>query len=123
MIDAPPTTHRNEPLPPWALAAMPGVFVVLWSTGFVGAKFGVPYAGPATFLTLRFVIVAAILGAVALITRAPWPRRGAELLHVIIAGLLLQGVYLGGVFAAIAQGVEAGVSALIVGVQPLLTAA
>src|SRR5579863_6873003 len=123
MIDTQVSTTRAERLPRWTIVAMPSVFVVLWSTGFIGAKFGVPYAGPATFLTLRFVIVATILGAVALLTRAPWPRRGAELCHVIVAGLLLQGVYLGGVFAAIAQGVEAGVSALIVGVQPLLTAA
>jgi len=122
MIDTQASPTRAERLPPWTIVAMPSVFVVLWSTGFIGAKFGVPYAGPATFLTLRFVIVAAILAAVALITRAPWPR-GAALAHVIVAGLLLQGVYLGGVFAAISQGVEAGASALIVGIQPLLTAA
>lgn len=123
MIDAPVPTSRADRLPRWAISAMPGVFVVLWSTGFIGAKFGVPYTGPATFLTLRCVIVAAILGVVALATRAPWPRSWADLFHVIIAGLLLQGVYLGGVFAAISHGVEAGVSALIVGIQPLLTAA
>lgn len=123
MSDTPLPRSPTDAPTRWALAAMPGIFVVLWSTGFIGAKYGLPYAGPATFLTLRFVIVAAILGAVALATRAPWPRRRADLVHVIVAGLLLQGVYLGGVFAAISQGVEAGVSALIVGIQPLLTAA
>jgi drug/metabolite transporter (DMT)-like permease len=123
MIDRPLSPRRADRLPRWAIATMPGVFVVLWSTGFIGAKFGLPDAGPATFLALRCVIVATILGAVALATRAPWPRSRADLFHVILAGLLLQGIYLGGVFTAISQGVEAGVSALIVGIQPLLTAA
>jgi drug/metabolite transporter (DMT)-like permease len=106
-----------------AFGAMPGIFVVLWSTGFIGAKFGLPYCEPATFLSLRLAIVALLLGALALATNAPWPRHPMEIFHLSIAGLLLQGVYLGGVFAAISHGVEAGVSALIVGIQPLLTAA
>lgn len=102
---------------------MPAVFVLLWATGFIGAMFGLPYAEPATFLTLRMAIVAAILIVVSVVTRAPWPRKKSELFHLSVAGLLVQGVYLGGVFGAIAHGVEAGVSALIVGIQPLLTAA
>ncbi len=122
MSDTLLSAKSPDRMPRWAVATMPGVFVLLWSTGFIGAKFGVPYAGPATFLALRCVIVAAILGAVALATRAPWPRSRADLFHVVLAGLLLQGVYLGGVFAAISHGVEAGVSSLIVGIQPLLTA-
>jgi drug/metabolite transporter (DMT)-like permease len=107
----------------WTIAATPSVFVVLWSTGFIGAKFGLPFSEPATFLTLRLAIVAAILTAIALATGARWPRGKTELMHVAIAGVLLQAVYLGGVFTSISQGVEAGVSALIVGIQPLLTAA
>jgi drug/metabolite transporter (DMT)-like permease len=101
----------------------PALFVFLWSTGFVGAKLGLPYAGPLTFLALRFVLAAALLVLLALATRAPWPHRGAELGHYAVAGLLVHGVYLGGVFVGISLGVEAGVSALIVSVQPLLVAA
>jgi drug/metabolite transporter (DMT)-like permease len=123
MIERSPSTTETGRLHGVALAAMPAVFVLLWATGFIGAMFGLPYAEPATFLTLRMAIVAAILIVTAIATRAPWPRRRAEIFHVAVAGLLLQGVYLGGVFGAISHGVGAGVSALIVGVQPLLTAA
>ncbi|HUN52851.1 MAG TPA: EamA family transporter, partial [Candidatus Sulfotelmatobacter sp.] len=105
------------------IGLMPGVFVVLWSTGFIGGKLGLPYAPPLTFLALRFAIVALLLLALSLATRAPWPRRWSEAGHIAIAGLLVQGVYLGGVFASIAAGVQAGVSAIIVGIQPLLVAA
>ena len=103
--------------------AVPILFVVLWSTGFIGAGLGLPHAGPLTFLTLRYALVAALLVLIALVTRAPWPREPRELGHYAIAGLLMHGVFLGGVFIGISLGVEAGVSALIVGVQPLLTAA
>ncbi len=102
---------------------VPGLFVVLWSTGFIGAKLGLPHAGPFTFLTLRYALAAALLVLVALATRAPWPRRPAEIGRYALAGLLVHGVYLGGVFLGLSLGVEAGVSALIVGLQPLLTAA
>jgi drug/metabolite transporter (DMT)-like permease len=95
-------------------------FVLLWSTGFIAAKLGLPYAGPFTFLALRFAIVALILVAVALATRAPWPRSGADIAHLAATGALVHACYLGGVFYAIGQGVPAGVSALIVGLQPLL---
>jgi drug/metabolite transporter (DMT)-like permease len=101
---------------------VPALFVVLWSTGFIGAKLGLPYAGPLTFLTLRYGLVAALLALLALATRAPWPR-SAEMRHYAVAGLLVHGVYLGGVFVGISLGVEAGVSAMIVSVQPLLVAA
>jgi drug/metabolite transporter (DMT)-like permease len=102
---------------------MPGVFVLLWSTGFIGAKFGLPYAEPLTFLLIRLSLVAAVLGIVALVMRAPWPRRWADVGHLVVAGLLVHGVYLGGVFTGIHNGLPAGVAALIVGLQPLLTAA
>lgn len=101
---------------------MPGVFVLLWSTGFIGAKYGLPYAEPLTFLLLRFVIVVALLLPVALLTRAPWPSRLVDVGHVAVTGLLVHAVYLGGVFASIDLGVPAGLAALIVGLQPLLTA-
>jgi drug/metabolite transporter (DMT)-like permease len=102
---------------------VPALFVVLWSTGFIGARLGLPHAGPLTFLALRYGLAAGLLVLVALATRAPWPRRPAEIGHYAVAGLLVHGVYLGGVFVGISLGVEAGVSALIVGLQPLLTAA
>jgi drug/metabolite transporter (DMT)-like permease len=102
---------------------VPALFVVLWSTGFLGARLGLPHAGPLTFLALRFGLAAGLLALVALATRAPWPRRPAEVGHYAVAGLLVHAVYLGGVFVGISLGVEAGVSALIVGLQPLLTAA
>ena len=103
--------------------AIPALFVILWSTGFIGARLGLPHAGPLTFLSLRYSLACALLLLVALATRAPWPRRPAALGHYAVAGLLVHGVYLGGVFLGISLGVEAGVSALIVGLQPLLTAA
>jgi drug/metabolite transporter (DMT)-like permease len=105
------------------LAAMPGIFVVLWSSGYVFGKLGLPYAGPATFLTLRFCIVVALMLPVALVTRADWPRSWSALGHIVATGLMVQACYLGSVFAAIAFGVPAGLAALIVGIQPLLTAA
>ncbi|WP_114392415.1 DMT family transporter [Oleisolibacter albus] len=105
----------------WTRAA-PALFVLLWSTGFIGGKLGLPYAGPLTFLLLRLAAVTLLLGLVALVTRAPWPRTPAEAGHIAVAGLLVHATYLGGVFSAIKAGVPAGTTALIVGVQPLLTA-
>jgi len=106
----------------WASLA-PGLFVVLWSTGFIGAKAGLPYAEPLTFLVWRFVLVTALLALLAWWTRARWPASAGEAGHVAVAGLLLHGGYLGGVFVAIHQGVSAGTMALIAGLQPALTAA
>lgn len=110
--------YRNIPFP----TLYPGLFVLLWSTGFIGAKVGLPYAEPATFLLTRFAIVVAILLPVCWIARAPWPRAPRDAVHMGVAGVLLQAGYLGGVFASIHQGMPAGVSALIVGLQPVLTA-
>jgi len=102
--------------------AMPSVFVLLWSTGFIGAKLGLPYAEPFTFLFLRFAILTALLVVIALAFRAPWPSTWGAVARVSVVGLLVHGVYLGGVFSAIHVGLSAGVAALIVGLQPLLTA-
>ena len=104
------------------LQAMPGLFVLLWSTGFVGAKFGLPYAEPLTFLLLRLVLVVALMLPLALAMRAAWPGSLIQLGHVAVAGVLMQGGYLGGVFCSIHLGMSAGVIALIVGIQPILTA-
>lgn len=103
--------------------AAPLLFVLLWSTGFIGAKLGLPYAEPLTFLAVRFACVVAIMLPLALMARASWPKTANDTLHIAIAGTLIHGGYLGGVFSAIHQGMSAGVVALIVGMQPLLTAA
>jgi len=103
------------------VTVMPGVFVLLWSTGFIGAKFGLPYAEPFTFLLWRFVILTLLLSSVGLLMSAPWPSL-KEAGHTALIGLLVHGAYLGGVFAAISFGIPAGVAALIVGTQPILTA-
>lgn len=106
---------------PW-LAAAPGVFVLLWSTGFIGAKLGLPYAEPLTFLLLRFVAAAALILPVILLMRASWPGSLREVAHIAVAGLLIHAAYLSGVYVSIAQGTPAGVVALITSLQPLLTA-
>ncbi len=103
-----------------AIALAPVLFVLLWSTGFIGARYGLPYIEPLTFLTVRMVCVAVILAAIALIARVAWPSR-AEAAHSLVSGLMVHGLYLGGVFIAISQGVPAGISALITGLQPILT--
>ncbi len=100
----------------------PALFVVLWATGFIGGKLGLPYAEPLTFLLIRFIIVLLILVPLALILRAPWPKNPQEWGHAAVAGLLLHAGYLGGVFSAIHHGMSAGVTSLIVGLQPVLTA-
>ena len=103
------------------LSPVPLFFVFLWSTGFIVAKFGLPYAPPLTFLLLRCVAVLLVLAPIVLICKAPWPK--GSMGHVAVAGLLLQAGYLGGVWCAIKLGMPAGVTALIVGMQPILTAA
>ncbi len=100
----------------------PGLFVLLWSTGFIGAKLGLPYAEPLTFLLLRFAVVITLLTAIAVSLQRPWPLRPVEIGHLAIAGILIHGGYLAGVFSAIHRGMSVGVVALIVGMQPLLTA-
>ena len=104
------------------LALAPGLFVLLWSTGFIGAKLGLPYSEPLSFLLIRFACVIGLLGLLALVLRRPWPHRPTQWLHIAVAGALLHGGYLSGVFLAIHTGMAAGVVALIVGIQPLLTA-
>jgi drug/metabolite transporter (DMT)-like permease len=99
----------------------PAIFVVLWSTGFISAKFGLPYAGPLTYLLLRFVLVAVLMGTLALALRSTWPRRPSVYAHLVIIGFMIHGLYLGGVFVAISRGMPAGTASMLVGVQPILT--
>ncbi len=100
----------------------PWLFVALWSTGFVGAKYGLPYAGPFTFLFIRMQLAWVLLAGLAVAGRAIWPRRPREAAHLAVAGLLLHAGYLGGVFFAINRGMPAGLASLLVGLQPVLTA-
>ncbi len=99
----------------------PILFVLLWSTGFIAAKYGLPYAPPLTFLLYRFALVAALMAIVAAVTRAPWPRTLGQAGHVAVSAWLVHGVYLGGVFVALAGGMPAGTAAMLVGLQPILT--
>jgi drug/metabolite transporter (DMT)-like permease len=100
----------------------PLLFVVLWSTGFIGARLGMPHTEPLTFLFVRYLAVLALMVMIAFISRASWPKTQVEWFHIGIAGFLMHGVYLGGVFIAISLGLPAGVAALVVCMQPLLTA-
>jgi drug/metabolite transporter (DMT)-like permease len=103
------------------LVLAPALFVLLWSTGFIAAKFGLPYAPPLTFLLYRFAMVAALMAVVCVITGARWPSRGIDYLNVAVAAWLLHGVYLGGVFIAMSRGMAAGTAAMLVGLQPIVT--
>lgn len=102
--------------------AAPYLFVFLWSTGFIGARYGLPHAEPLSFLLARYAIVLVLLLGVALATGAPWPQGGRTRLHIAVAGLLVHALYLGGVFVAISRGLPAGVTSLVVGLQPIFTA-
>lgn len=101
---------------------MPFVFVFLWSTGFIGAKYVMPYAEPFTFLALRFAVVGVLMTAIAVAAGARWPATWRDVARLALVGVLIHAVYLGGVFYSIANGLSAGLSALIVGTQPILTA-
>jgi len=103
-----------------AVFVAPAVFVLLWSSGFIGAKFGLAYAEPLTYLALRMLGVILILGIVVALTRPKWPD-AVGFRHSVATGLMVHGLYLGGVFVAIGHGLPAGLAALIVSLQPLLT--
>jgi drug/metabolite transporter (DMT)-like permease len=102
------------------IAAAPSLFVVLWASGFVAAKFGLPYVEPLTFLTLRMIGIVILLGAVIALTRPKWPDR-VGIVRSALTGLMVHGLYLGGVFVSIENGLSAGVIALLVSLQPVLT--
>lgn len=99
----------------------PTMFVCLWATGFVGARLGMPYAEPGTFLSIRFAVAFGLLLAIILLARTSWPP-GKLAIHSILIGMLIHGLYLGSVFWAVRQGMPAGIAAVSVGLQPLLTA-
>ena len=108
-----------KPAPNW-IAFAPGLFVVLWATGFVVAKLSAGHVEPLTFLSIRFPIAGALFVVIALLQQATWPN-AKQAFHAVVAGALLHGGYLGPVYWAVAHGMPAGISALIVGLQPLMT--
>ena len=118
------TSDRSAPaitsIEQLTIAAAPGLFVILWASGFIGAKLGLPYAEPLTFLFLRMFGAVLLLGVVALYARPKWPDRNGVLDSCAI-GVFMHALYLGGVYISIGNGLPAALSALIVGLQPLLT--
>lgn len=104
------------------LRAMPLVFVLIWSTGFIVARYGMPYAPPMKFLVLRYVFSILCFVCWIMLARVAWPRTGAQWLHLSVTGVLIHAGYLGGVWSAVKAGMGSGLSALIVGLQPVLTA-
>jgi drug/metabolite transporter (DMT)-like permease len=104
------------------ISAAPTLFVVLWSTGFIGSKYGVPHAEPFTLTALRMGLVVSLLAVVITAWRAPWPRTWQQIAHMAVAGLLVHATYLSGILYAIKLGLPLGFVALIAGLQPVLTA-
>jgi len=102
--------------------AMPAVFVLIWSTGFIVARFGMPHSPPFTFLLIRYLLSMACFVPWILWAKVPWPQNRQQFLHLSVTGILIQAGYLGGVWAAVKSGMGSGLSALIVGIQPVLTA-
>jgi drug/metabolite transporter (DMT)-like permease len=104
------------------IRAMPWVFVLIWSTGFVVARLGMPYAPPLTFLSIRYGLSVVCFVAWIVLARAEWPSDRSQWGHLAIVGMLMHAGYLGGVWAAVKAGIGAGTVALLVGLQPVLTA-
>lgn len=119
MIAGSGTQGRLTPLD----RAMPLVFVGIWATGFVVARLVAPHAEPLTFLTMRYLLSALVFALLAAAAGAAWPRTARGWRDALAAGVLMQGVYLGGVFWSVRHGLPAGISALVCGLQPVLTAA
>ena len=106
----------------WMVRATPVVFVLIWSTGFIVARYGMPHAPPMSFLILRYALSATCFVVGALVARAAWPRGGKQWLHLGATGVLMPAGYLGGVWAAVKDGMGSGLAALLLGLQPVLTA-
>src|SRR6267378_5044031 len=104
----------------FAAPAAPAFFGLLWSTGFIGTKYVLHNAEPLTYLAIRMALVVGLMAVIVAIARPPWPDRSG-VGHSIVAGLLVHGFYLGGTAIAIAHSIPAGLSALIPGLQPILT--
>lgn len=113
------TAHPDDGAP---LRAMPLVFVLIWSTGFIVARYGMPHAPPLSFLVWRYVLSILCFLPWIVLARVAWPATRGQWLHLAVTGVLMHGGYLGGVWAAVKAGMGSGLVALIVGVQPVLTA-
>ncbi len=101
---------------------MPVVFVLIWSTGFVVARYGMPHAPPLGFLAVRYGLSVVCFGLWIALARVAWPRSRSQWQHLAVTGVLLHAGYLGGVWLAVKLGLGAGLAALVVGLQPVLTA-
>ena len=112
--------QMNKDVENLAARAAPAMFVVLWSTGFVGTKYVLRDAEPLTYLAIRMTLVVVLMAVIAAIARPQWPDR-TGVAHSVVAGILVHGFYLGGTAIAIAHSIPAGLSALIPGLQPVLT--
>lgn len=104
------------------LRAMPWVFVLIWSTGFIVARYGMPYAPPMRFLWLRFLISIVCFLVWVRMSKVAWPQNRAQWFHIGMTGVFMHVGYLGGVWEAVKAGMGSGLTALIVGLQPILTA-
>ncbi|MGB3070387.1 MAG: DMT family transporter [Ottowia sp.] len=104
------------------IRSMPAVFVLIWSTGFIVARYAMPYAPPFTFLLLRYLLSVVCFTLWIVMAGVRWPQTGLQWVHLGITGMLMHGLYLGGVWAAVKGGMGSGLSSLIVGIQPVLTA-
>jgi drug/metabolite transporter (DMT)-like permease len=104
------------------LRAMPAVFVLIWSTGFIVARYGMPYAPPFKFLAVRYALSVVCFIVWVWAARVAWPRDRVQWGHLAVTGILMQAGYLGGVWAAVRAGMGSGLVALLVGIQPVLTA-
>src|SRR4051812_18974505 len=112
------TSTRQDVL----VRAMPAVFVLIWATGFIVARYGMPHSPPFKFLAVRYALSSAAFVVWAMLAGAAWPRDRAQALHLAITGVFMHAGYLGGVWAAVKDGMGAGLAALLVGLQPVLTA-
>lgn len=112
----------TPPSSSWFVRAMPAVFIPVWSTGFIVARYGMPHSPPLAFLSLRYALSLLCFLAWIAWSRPSWPRGRAQWAHLAATGVLMHGGYLGGVWAAVKAGMGAGTIALLVGLQPVLTA-
>lgn len=100
----------------------PAIFVLLWSTGWVVAKFGAIVSEPLTFLSIRYLVAAVLFAGLCLVSGVSWPRDRRTIVHAVVSGAFLHGFYLGAVWWAIGEGVPAALSSIIAALQPLMTA-
>jgi drug/metabolite transporter (DMT)-like permease len=119
--EAPSPAPRKAAAPAWATAAVPAVFVLLWSSAFIAAVLGTDAAPPLLLTFARFAVAGVLLAVIAAVSGSPWPR-GRLLVHVVVTGLLMQAVQFGAFYTAIGEGLPGGVVALIQGFNPVLIA-